>query len=223
MKKITKLISVLTLIALTTSCGPLNDSDGIQSAQIAQVAGFVLKDPAALEQAVYEEINRIRATYVDPTKTRVQEQKIPLVWNPNLQGVAFKHSEDIVARQFLSVSRCETITYKTKTFQSCYPHLNPDLKTPWHRVDDANIPNTGVGENILGLPLSQINTSTMTYKNIAEKMVELWMNSPGHRAIILDDNSTAQTTYLKETGVGIVVDQNNYKMIIATQLFIRKK
>ncbi len=214
----------MTLGVLTTSCGKLNDSDGVQSAQIAQAAQFILKDPLALEQAIFDEVNRIRATYPDSaTKVRVQEQKIPLVWNRDLRNVSFRHSEDIVARQFLTVSRCEVVPYKTITSQSCYPHLNPDLKTPWHRVDGAGIQNSGIGENILGFPLWRINTSSMNYQEIAKKMVDLWMNSPDHRDIILDVKSTAQTTYLKETGVGIVVDQNNYKMILATQVFIRRK
>ena len=78
-----------------------------------------------------------------------------------------------------------------------FAHNDPDGTTPWDRAEAAGYPNPS-GENI-----------AMGYPTPA-KVMEAWMNSPGHRANILNCDS-------HELGVGYVVDDEDGA--IWTQLF----
>jgi uncharacterized protein YkwD len=67
-----------------------------------------------------------------------------------------------------------------------FAHTSPEGTTPWDRAEDAGYPDPS-GENLArGYP-------------DADAVVEAWMDSPGHRANILNCDS-------KATGVGVELD-----------------
>lgn len=78
-----------------------------------------------------------------------------------------------------------------------FSHTSPDGRTPWSFVEEAGYRYRLVAENIAQGP------------SPAPRRHQLWMNSPAHRANILNPNFT-------ETGVGIarVPDGN-----VVVQLF----
>lgn len=79
-----------------------------------------------------------------------------------------------------------------------FSHNNPDGETPFDRMKKAGIAYLAAGENI-----------AVGYKT-PEKAVEAWMNSPGHRANILNPNFKS---------VGIAVVQGGSKGICWAQEF----
>lgn len=84
---------------------------------------------------------------------------------------------------------------------SAYSHTRPDGRSCFTALDDVNLPYMTAGENIA------IGYST------PEAVVQAWMDSPGHRANILNPNFTM-------IGVGMVYDENSPKGFYWTQVFI---
>jgi len=80
----------------------------------------------------------------------------PLVMDEDLRAVARAHSEDMVARGFIS-------------------HVNPDGLNPFDRIKAAGIGYVSAGENI----------AVTTGPTPAESARDGWMASPPHRANIL--------------------------------------
>jgi uncharacterized protein YkwD len=77
-----------------------------------------------------------------------------LVWHPATADVGYDHSQDMQDRGFFS-------------------HTNPDGESPWDRLAEGGVTWNGpAGENI-----------AMTGGG-AESALQLWLNSPGHRANI---------------------------------------
>ena len=78
-----------------------------------------------------------------------------------------------------------------------FNHISPTYGTPYEMISNAGINHTAAGENIaMG-------------QRTPEQVVESWMNSPGHRANILNERFT-------QIGVGYCAQSN-----IWTQMFIR--
>ena len=84
----------------------------------------------------------------------------PLSSSTPLDAVAQAHAVDMVQREF-------------------FDHTNPDGDDPFDRIDDAGIPYQYAGENI---------AYYSAVYNVAGEVVQGWMNSPGHRANILNAN-----------------------------------
>jgi uncharacterized protein YkwD len=76
----------------------------------------------------------------------------------------------------------------------------PENATPPDRIARAGSPFVAVGENIAKMP-------PMTVASLATQTVEGWMNSPGHRANIL------QTAYT-HVGFGIAQDAQGYTYVV---------
>lgn len=122
----------------------------------------------ALEHKVLELVNAERAVYGIK----------PLVWNDKLAKTAKEHSRDMIKRGFFS-------------------HENPDGKSPFDRLKDANIRYTCAAENIAAGQSSP------------EMAVEEWMNSEGHKMNILNPSLTALGVGLARGGeYGIYWTQN---------------
>ena len=62
--------------------------------------------------------------------------------------------------------------------RSFFSHTNPDGKSPFDRLADAGLTYRSAAENIL------------TGERTASGALQLWMNSPGHRANLLDCSFT---------------------------------
>ena len=76
------------------------------------------------------------------------------MWHPATADVAHAHSQDMQDRGFFS-------------------HTNPDDESPWDRLAEGGVTWNGpAGENIAQTPGG------------AESALQLWLNSPGHRANI---------------------------------------
>ncbi len=91
-----------------------------------------------------------------------------LIWHDGVADVAQAHSQDMVDREFFS-------------------HTNPDGDSPWDRLGNAGVTWSGAaGENIAA------GTSDAT------TVLNLWLNSPGHRANI-------ETCGFTHHGVGLAV------------------
>ena len=98
---------------------------------------------------------------------------------------------------------------KTRAMEShqLFSHTRPNGK-PWYSVYfDAGVVIAGhYGENL-------IETEGITVTEYAERAVEGWMNSPGHKANILSNN-------YNYTGVAVVSSPTYGKVYV--QMFIRK-
>ncbi len=109
------------------------------------------------------------------------------VYSHVLYQAAYEHSYDMVVEGF-------------------FDHTNPnDSSTPSDRIRHYGQWYGSCGENILN---SFINTG-YTYLEYAKRLVDLWMNSPGHKANILNAN-------FKRLGVGCYKDSGN---LHSTQVF----
>jgi uncharacterized protein YkwD len=111
-----------------------------------------------------------QAAFDDVNTERVAEGLEPLIMREDLRLVARVHSEDMVARDFFN-------------------HDNPDGESPFDRAAEAGIVYRRYGENI----------AWNNFSNPVNTAVTGWMNSPGHRANIMDASFT-------HTGMGVAHD-----------------
>ena len=154
-----------------------------------------------------------------------RSKKRQFKYGKNLEkGASFHSSEMIINGFFSHVNR-----------------KNKKYKTPSHRAEKFKAKYPAVGENILeeialaykdnsmydselenGVYVFYHNNNgkkvrELTYKELADKMVDSWMHSPGHKANILSKGYT-------HLGVGVAIKKSPYATddlptIFATQLF----
>jgi uncharacterized protein YkwD len=146
-------------------------------------------------------VDRITATELEilrlTNEQRVENGLRPLKWNSALAEIARDHSEDMVSRNFFS-------------------HDNPDGEDPTararrhrfnvHKNLGGGWSSEGIAENINIMPsgnVEGVGYVSDTPKDIAYYSVDGWMNSPGHRANILDSQYT-------EIGVGVAKGSQGY-------------
>lgn len=165
-----------------------NLSAPISSQQIGNLTSNIFREPEPInddtykiEQLVFERVNQVRRL------NGLHELK----WDPLLANVARNHSLDMAINNFFS-------------------HINPKGEDPTKRAAKAgistkrrvgNVIYIGVGENIGKVPKGNVEGYGYvgSPEDVAEAAVQMWMNSPGHRANILDKN------YIF-IGVGVVYD-----------------
>ena len=119
-------------------------------------------DLSAVEKQVFDAINSIRQA----------NGLYALTTQAGLGGVARAHSEDMLARDYLS-------------------HVTPEGKNPGDRIADAGIAVTAWGENIA---MSQGLTDPV------DAIVQGWMDSPGHRENILRTTFTHTGVGVAQSG-----------------------
>ena len=139
---------------------------------LLSVLAMGLVGPVAASRMVAQSIpgpSVVEQVVVLTNQERAKAGQPPLKANPLLAQVAADHSQAMADGDF-------------------FDHTNPVSGTePRDRAGDAGYPGSKVGENIAQ------GTDT------PEAVVEGWMNSPGHRANILDPD-------FREIGVGYVYD-----------------
>lgn len=82
-----------------------------------------------------------------------------------------------------------------------FSHYSPDGVSPWYWFDEAGYSFVHAGENLA------------VYFTDSEDVIDAWMESPGHRANILNNNFT-------EIGVGTAKGTyNGYETVFVVQLF----
>ena len=141
-------------------------------------------------------------------KERTNRKLAALQYDDKLAKIARAHSQDMARRNFFN-------------------HVNPDGKDPTARGEAAgytcrkvsgNLVTVGLGENLFqGNLYSRVRTrgTQKTYDwnsagEIASEGLTGWMNSPGHRRNILEEN------YVK-TGIGIAIARDD--KVYITQVF----
>lgn len=118
--------------------------------------------PTQLADALLAETNRVRALH----------QRRPLTPLAPLTAAA-----DDQAAYLTLIGSCS--------------HLSalPGQRTPLDRAERHGLEDTPVAENVLAMTLAS-GDQPLTPASIAAQLVEQWMNSPGHRAILLNREFT---------------------------------
>lgn len=157
------------------------------NAEISEVIG---SEQESLNDNTYEiELLVLRKT----NKIRRNNGLKELTWDPMLADIARKHSLEMSKTGLLS-------------------HINEEGEGPTERAEkrdydtlkkDGLVYQRGIGENIGLMPLGNVKGygNIQSNEDVAEAMVESWMNSPGHRANILNSN-------YEFIGVGVAFDTN---------------
>jgi uncharacterized protein YkwD len=118
---------------------------------------------------------------------RVKNGRASLVWADQVAEVARYHSSNMARLEFFS-------------------HEDPDGRRPSNRAEMLGLRNwRELGENIAWL---------RGYQDPAQRVVENWMRSPGHRENILE-------SHYKESGIGVAVSVDGSYYI--TQVFVLRK
>ena len=100
---------------------------------------------------------------------RTKKGLAPLAYSRGLRDAAFEHSRDMAVADFFS-------------------HDNPKdsaKRTPWQRMAAKGVAGGYRAENI-----AKNTAAGSTYLSVADALVKQWMNSPGHRANILNPKLT---------------------------------
>lgn len=114
-----------------------------------RIATEPLTDPEAsrLEASLYQQVNAVRAQF----------HLVPLVRQPDLDGVARAHSSDMASRGYLA-------------------HESPEGENPVHRLERGRVD---------GFSMAAENIGMTTKPSPASEIVTSWMHSPVHRTNVL--------------------------------------
>ncbi|WP_367649686.1 CAP domain-containing protein [Paenibacillus sp. NEAU-GSW1] len=146
---------------------------------------------------------RIKQLYADDVFSLTNKERVAAGLLP-LQKLFI--TADLPNGEMLTTDQLNDIaTLKARDMRdnNYFSHTSPTYGSPGQMLTDFGVEWTAYGENIAAGQLTP------------EAVMESWMNSPGHRANILNPNFT-------HLGVGYVPgnDQNDYKTYWA-QLFVR--
>lgn len=171
----TRLISLLLFLTL-----PLDAEDTTKPATesaLWTMADYMRFSPATfrLHPPVVQVMERakmdvglLNAAIFFATNAEREKRKLPMFQASRaLTACAFEHSRDMALENFFS-------------------HENPNdptKRTAWQRMEAKGMKSGERAENI-----AMRTTNGLTYLAFADEMVKLWMNSPGHRANILNRN-----------------------------------
>ncbi|MCX6698788.1 MAG: CAP domain-containing protein [Methanomicrobiales archaeon] len=131
---------------------------------------------------------------------RVNAGKPALIWDEQLSVIGREHCIDMATT-------------------GLFDHINFDGETPTDRAirhgyqvkkDLGTYVRVGVGENI-----AKLSNYPGTSDEVARFIVDAWMNSPGHRANLLDSNEQQLTLI----GVGVAYDQPTATYYAAQEFF----
>ncbi len=147
-------------------------------------------DRAELEQLVHQEINDVRQDH----------ELSKLAFDDDLREVARYHSKDMAQEEY-------------------FAHTAPDGETMSDRYDTFGYScrvSTGDGRYATGgenIYMMQYTVQSYSEEEIAQKAVEGWMNSPGHRENILRE-------YWQKEAIGVyVIESGGETRVYVTQNF----
>jgi uncharacterized protein YkwD len=127
-----------------------------------------------------------RAVHDEVNDRRAEHGVSKLDYSEEVAAVARAHSDDMVQRDY-------------------YSHISPDGATFMDRYERHNVGCDEGGENINKYTLREDDTA----ESAAAQLVQQWMDSPGHRANLLNDRWTVE-------GIGVAVADGE---VTATQNF----
>ena len=114
------------------------------------------------------DIGLLSAAIFFATNSEREKHQLPLFQTSRaLTACAYEHSREMAMENFFSHEN---------------PH-DPAKRTPWQRMEAKGLKSGERAENI-----AMRTTNGLTYLAFADEMVKLWMNSPSHRATILNRN-----------------------------------
>jgi uncharacterized protein YkwD len=122
-----------------------------------------------------------------------------LTWNDALSRIAIKHSRDMASRNYLSHDTPEGKGFSYRYQQAgyaCEIRVGMVVYTGAENIALSRLYNAMKREN--GIAYYNWNSA----QEIAQRTVDGWMNSPGHRENIL-------TPYWRQEGIGIVIGPGN--------------
>ena len=137
--------------------------------------------------------NLEQTTFQTINQQRSNNGKIALQWDDEIADVARSHSKDMSVNNFFS-------------------HTSPSSGTAFDRL--ANIKGSFKGENILYTSNYKSYGENYSIKELAEKAVNQWMNSQGHKDNILNSQFT-------HSGIGVYYNSEK-SVYYFTQVFVRK-
>lgn len=130
-----------------------------------------------------------------------------LAWNNALSRIAAEHSHDMANRDYLAHDSPEGKTFSDRYRQAgyaCEIRIGNEMHTGAENIALGRLYNSTTIEN--GIAYYDWNS----VQEIAQKTVDGWMHSPGHRENIL-------LPYWRQEGIGIVIGPGN--KIYITQNF----
>jgi uncharacterized protein YkwD len=138
------------------------------------------------------QISRVEQAIFKYTNIERQNNgKAPLIWDTKLASAARSHSEDMAKNRFFS-------------------HTSYDGRSPGQRLNALGF--YAWGENIAATGFYTLNSDPDA---VGKGIVQMWMNSDGHRANILGDSIN-----FNRIGVGVAYSSQYYGYL-ATQDFAR--
>jgi len=159
-------------------------------------------------------VKQIPSTIIVNDTTRQVEQRIFYYTNierSNAGKPALKWDEQLAV-----IGRDDCVDMAARGF---FNHINPDGETPADRAirhgfqvekDFGTYVRVGVGENI-----AMLSYYPGSPDDIAKFIVDAWMNSPGHRANIVDSEEQKFTVI----GIGVTYDQATDTWYAAQEFF----
>jgi Cysteine-rich secretory protein family len=191
-------LGVLSLaLALAAGCvqAPLTGvpSPGGRDAPLNQLMEVDHFDPVLLGRALFVESNRVRIE----------------------NGVSKLRSLPA-----LDAAAAEQANYLGLVLRAEHGNPFPHVHTATERVEREGLTPAHVGENALMMPVTGTGDAPRhdyTYATYAAFLVDAWMQSPEHRANLLDPDFTS-TGCAARLANGIV---NGGRLVLATQVFFR--
>ena len=150
--------------------------------------------------------NRIHAQI---NKQRKRHGLAALAWSDALSRIAVKHSRDMANRNYLSHDSPEGKDFSFRYRQGgyvCVIRVGKMVYTGAENLALSHLYNSMTTEN--GIAYFNWNSA----QEIAQRTVDGWMNSPGHRENIL-------LPYWQHEGIGIEVESSPGNKIYITQNF----
>jgi len=196
-------ILIIALIGLTSM---IYIREGIIEPSISQTTRNQTIEPPTIEKNELE-----NKTHMLINQERRQENLNDLEWNGSLAAVARNHSQYLANLEENHGYQEDQEIYISHTGEQGGKHND--------RMERAGITHIGISaENVAGISsVKQIDSETrepVEYLNktqIAERSVEGWMESLGHRENIVNPE-------FEQTGIGIATDPENTNYIL-TQIF----
>jgi len=142
-------------------------------------------------------------------KERKRHGLAALAWSDALSRIAVKHSRDMANRNYLSHYSPEGNDFSFRYRQGgyvCVIRIGKMVYTGAENIALSHLYNSMTTEN--GIAYFNWNSA----QEIAQKTVDGWMNSPGHRENIL-------LPYWQHEGIGIEIESSPGNKIYITQNF----
>jgi len=151
----------------------------------------LLNTPTAIPVVVYQPPPQVRPT---PQLVNISQIEQDIFTLTNEQRKQNGIPPLILDPNISAIARAHSVDMNTRNY---FSHINPDGLDPFQRMRAGGISFTAAGENISGGPSAEI-------------IMTAWMNSPGHRANILNPAFTR---------IGVGVSVSTTYGLLATQDF----